>query len=262
MRKRRDRLHLTASEYVVQDREGQNRQIAAARRQFIKAVRSSVPAFFERLRSDVYPTYARRSKGKPRYWKMGWKFSTWQILSDADGRVTPILVGWAREFNVEREEWILEGALQTLSDWHQAPKSRRAMEVEVWRFCQFVAESRRITEAEHRFQFEDSGWDPTFISCAGWRANVKKRFEEALKAHEQKMRGLAKERGLVRAVLRASTEHFEWLALYHCGGHSLARILTRAPHAGNSTTISRGIHSAARLACLSVRAKRSKLKNG
>jgi len=34
--------------------------------------------------------------------------------SPAESQLTPTLMAWARRFNVEGEEWILEGALQTL----------------------------------------------------------------------------------------------------------------------------------------------------
>jgi hypothetical protein len=61
-------------------------------------------------------------------------------------------------------------------------------------------------------------------------------------------------------VVRFSTDHFQWLALYQFGGFSLDSILQRAQHAGDKTTISKGIHTAARLAAIAVRRKRPKLK--
>jgi len=48
----------------------------------------------------------------------------WQSRSDADRQLTPILMKWARQFNVEKETWILEGALQTLSNWDKFPRCR------------------------------------------------------------------------------------------------------------------------------------------
>jgi hypothetical protein len=112
------------------------------------------------------------------FWQPGWNFAHWQRHSDAHHQLTPILLDWARGFNMEGEPWILEGALQTLSDWHRWPQSRDALTFEGFR--QYLAESGLITSAEHRFQFEDWGWDPSFSSSAGWLAHVRDSFEKAL----------------------------------------------------------------------------------
>jgi hypothetical protein len=109
--------------------------------------------------------------------------------------------------------------------------------------------------------FEDDGWDPQLLSCRRYRAALKRRFETELRAYEKRIRALIHARGGQRVVFRYSMEHFEWLALYHCGGWSLDKILKSSPHAGDKTTISKGLHHAARLARLRVRAKRGKLKN-
>lgn len=251
---------LTVGEYVVRNQEGQDDQIVGARWQFIKALRDVLPAFLNQLRDQVYPEYARLADGKSDYWETGWKFETWQELSDRDIQLTPVLMAWAREFNVQGENWILEGALQTLSNWHQSLKGPGLAELDIWGFRQSIAVPGLISDEDHRFSFEDEGWDPTFSSSAAWRRGVKKRFVEALDAHERDTRKLAEDLGAIPAVSRFSADHFQWLALYQCGNSSLDSILRGARHAADKTTISKGIHGAARLAAIAVRPKHRKLK--
>jgi hypothetical protein len=249
----------TGSEYLVSGRDGLNQQVANARWQFIMAVQRVVPEFLERLRDRVYPTYALMAGARPGYWHIGGNFSIWQSRSDPDRQLTPILMDWARQFNVEGETWILEGALQTLSSWHKFPKWRERLEVAGFR--KVVCVSVLISDRDHAFQFEDYGWDPTLISSAGWRANVRERFEVAIEQHEQQMQTLIQERGGLPAVVRSTPDHFEWLALYQCAHASLDSILDRAPYAGHKSTISKGMHHAAELAQVRIRAKRGKLKS-
>jgi hypothetical protein len=249
---------LTAGDYLVRNPDGQDDQMAAARWQFIEAVAREVPAFLERLRDQVYPAYARLANVNSAYWVMGWKFETWQLVSDGDNRLTPILVAWARGFNVEGEQWILEGALQTLAHWHRFPRLPAASDIRGFR--PWVAVPGLISSRVHRFEFSHEGWDPSFMRFAGWRTNVRKRFEEAIGAHERQMRELARDLGAFRAAFKFSAEHFAWLALYQCGHLSLDAILRRAPNVVDKTTISKGIHSAASLAAITVRPKGRKLK--
>jgi hypothetical protein len=250
---------LTVGEYVVRNQNGQDDQIVGARWQFIKALSEVLPAFLEQLRDRVYPEYARLADDKAEYWMTGWKFETWQELSDRDIQLTPVLMAWAQAFNVQGENWILEGALQTLSNWHQSPKRRRRA-LDIWGFRQSIAVPGLISEEDHRFSFEDGGWDPMLSSFAAWRRGVKKRFVEALDGYERDARKLAEDLGAIQAVSRFSTDHFQWLALYQCGNRSLDSILRGAQHTADKTTISKGIHGAAKLAAIAVRPKHRKLK--
>jgi hypothetical protein len=249
---------LTTSAYLVRNDDGQDDQITSARWQFLEAIGRVVPTFLEELRCRVYPEFARLADGNPDFWLNGWKFETWQLLSDRDRQLTPVLMAWAREFNVQGEDWILEGALQTLSNWLQFPQQRAALES--WGFRQSIAVPGLISAEDHPFVFWEEGWDPTLRTSAGWRAHVRRRFEEALDAHERRMRKLVEGLGAFPAVSRFSIDHFQWLALYQCGNRSLDSILHRAPHAGDKTAISKGIHSAARLAAIAVRPKHRELK--
>jgi hypothetical protein len=56
-------------------------------------------------------------------------------------------------------------------------------------------------------------------------------------------------------------DHFEWLAIYQCGNASLQFILEQAGHAGGKSSISKGMHRAAKLAQIRIRGKRRKLKS-
>jgi hypothetical protein len=259
---------LTSGDYLSRNDERQDNQVAAARWQFVEAIRCKVPVFFERLRDVVYPAYERFANGKPRYWERGWRFDTWQVVSDhkeadppvhPDNQLTPILLTWAREFNVNGETWILEGALQTLSDWHKSQESKEALDI--WGFREWYCVPGLITPKDHGFKFEDGGWDPTFWRWEDWLPGVTKRFEESLLNYRQKMSKLIEQRGADRSAARFSAEHFEWLALYQCGNLSLDLILSRAPNVGDKSTVSKGMKHAAKLANISIRPKRLKLKS-
>jgi hypothetical protein len=256
MKKDERPLRLTASEFLASDRNGLNQQVASARWQFLLALRRQVPEFYERLRCDVYPSFTRLAK--PGYWRVGRSFWMWQSHGDSDRQLTPILMEWARRFHVEGEEWILEGALQTLSNWNEFPHCRENLDIQGFR--KPVCVPGLVSYDEHAFHFEDQGWDPTLISFPGWRVHVRKRFTEAVQQHRQQMQALIKERGGLPAVVRCSADHFDWLALYQCANASLESIVELARY-GDKTTISKGMHQAAELACIRIRAKHRKLKS-
>jgi hypothetical protein len=253
MKKEERPLRLTCSEFLASGRNGLNQQVGNARWQLLLAIQRNVPEFFEQLRDEVYPAFAKLAK--PGYWRTGFSFSMWQSRSDRDRELTPILMKWARRFHVEGETWILEGALQTLSTWNQFPHCRENLEI--LGFRKPVCVPGLISDHEHAFHFEDEGWDPTLISFAGWCVNVRKRFDAAMKQHGQQMRALVKGRGGVRAVVRSREEHFDWLALYQIANASLESIARSASRA--KTTISKGIHQAAKFARIRIRAKSRKL---
>jgi hypothetical protein len=256
---RSNRQALIGGEYILADRYDNNNQVASARWELIQAVHRKIPAFAERLRKEVYPTYANLAGKRSDYWETGWKFSTWLHHSDGNNEITPLLLAWAGAFNLEKDTWILEGALQTLYIWHKFADARHSLDLQGFR--PNVCGQILIGDGEHRFSFEDWGWDPQLSSWLGYGAGVRKRFETQLRAYEKRIRALVQGRGGQHVVPRYSVEHLEWLALYHCGGWSLDRILKCSPYAGGKTTISKGLHKAAHLAHLKVRTKRGKLKS-
>jgi len=255
MNKNESTFRLTASEFLAVGRNELNQQVANARWQLILAARRNVPEFFERLRDEVYPVFERLAEPD---WDTSASFAMWQSRSDPDRQLTPILMNWARRFNVEGETWILQGALKTLSIWGKFAHCRENLEIVGFR--QLVCVSGLVRYHERAFHFEDDGWDPTLMSFAGWRASALERFEAKMKQHEQRMQALVKERGGVPAVMRSSEEHFDWLALYQFANVPLECIAQHAGY-GDKTTISKGMHQAAKLARVHVRAKSGKLKS-
>src|SRR6478672_11169576 len=141
----------TFGDYVVRNLDGQDDQVVNARWRFIEAVSQVVPAFLELLRDQVYPEYARLADRNADYWVPGWKFQTWQLLSDQNNQLTPVLMDWARRFNVSEEDWIFEARLQTLSNWHAFPEQRGALDF--WGFRQCIAVDGLISADEQRFNF-------------------------------------------------------------------------------------------------------------
>src|SRR5882724_772497 len=151
---RNNRQALIGGEYIISDRHDNNNQIASARWQFIQAIHRKVPAFGEQLRHDVYPSFARLAGKRTDYWETGWKFSTWQLHSDRNNELTPLLLAWAGTFNLEKEAWILEGALQTLWIWHKFADARRSLDLQGFR--PNVCGKILIGDGEHRFSFEEA----------------------------------------------------------------------------------------------------------
>ena len=241
--------------------EGHNDQIAAARWHFIKAVRRFVPGFFAALRAEICPAYEQLAATEP-FWMIDRKFETLQKVAVERHEADPLvgaLMAWAREFNIDGEPWVLDGALQTLAEWRRSQKLKDALDP--WAFLQQVCVSAALEAEGHRFEFKDWGWDPTFVSWLVWRKHVRERFEGALDTYERSMRKLVEDRGAVRTGMRFSKDHFEWLARDRCGKESLKSILSDAPMAGDETTIYHGVRRAAQLAGMKDRPRHRKLKN-
>jgi len=251
---------LITGDYLICDQRGNsNNQVVSARWEFIQALQRKLPTFGERLRKEVYPKFARLARNQPGYWETGWTFVTWQLHSDRQNQLTPDLEAWAGAFHLAGKAWILEGALETLDRWHKCPDRRASLHLGGFR--QHVCGPVLIGDCEHRFRLEDWGWDPQLLRWEGYRAHVQRRFAAELHAYQKRIRALAKARGAQPVHRRYSVEHLEWLALYHCGGRSLEKILKCSPFAGDKTTISKGLHQAACLIRLTVRAKCGKLKS-
>jgi hypothetical protein len=84
--------HLNWAEYVPPDGDS-NAEVVAARLAFMTAVRRVFPQFLQELQNRVYPTYARLVELRQPYWNVGWAFKTWQLHSDRDNQLTPLLMG-------------------------------------------------------------------------------------------------------------------------------------------------------------------------
>jgi hypothetical protein len=189
------------------------------------------------LRNDVYPVFA----GLP------------PPNSASDKELEVLLSRWAARFHLEREKWIHDGALETLSRWQRFPGMRKDLDLSAFR--KFSASSLVVTEGVYPFHFEDAGWNPFVTSYPDWLAGAMKRFKEKAASHEKMVRQLARKQGLHKAARWYSYEHLEWLVLWQCGNLSLDVIRKRYPMVGDRTTIWRGIQSAAALVRLALRTK-------
>lgn len=232
-------------EYIVTE-QSENFQVAGARRKLMEAVQRVLPRFFEQLREQVYPTYARLAENRPGYWESGWTYETWQLVSDRDRQLTPYLMAWAKAFHVEETDWILQGALQTLALWHGHEKSRNSLDISGFRV--YCCVDTLSSDEERLFTLEHCGWEPQSQTWASFRDIIQREFKRQLGAYEQRLRSLMESQGVVRARHRHSLKHFEWFALYQLGGMSTTRILQRCPDLkGDESTILKGVKTAAGL---------------
>ena len=179
----------------------------------------------------------------PGQWELGWRFETWDALSGPN-RFKPLLLSWAREFGSADEIWILEGALETLSAWHEFPHWRKALDVR--RFCLPFA-GYMLVDYE-RFTFEDAGWSPQCETWSSDQIDLQKRFKRTLRKYERRVRRLIERRGGRRARLRHSVKNLEWFAYYQLRGMSSVQIAAAsdAPE-GDASTVLKGIKTAAQL---------------
>ena len=248
---------IVGGEFPIGDEETRAEAVRAnARWRFVQAISGACPEVFEALYKQVYPKFCDSPSEKPDYWEYRWSFERWQRLLDGDGRLTPFLKDWSRRFSID-ESWFLEGALQTMHYWLRASDLREKRVPHGFR--PFVAGSILIHDHEHKFDFNDRGWDPQFERWLKFKTRIEDRFLRALADHKDKVRSLARKRGLVKKPPVCSDEHFEWLALFKCGRHTLKQIRDQYRSVGDKSTISKGLHKAASLAETDVPARR-KLK--
>ena len=244
MKRRKPSRPLSWGEFVVPD-QNQNNQTAEARWRLMTAVLEVLPIFFERLRDDVYPTFALLARDKPHDWDPGFNFEAFQQVSGPDQRLTPCLLAWARTFHAAEEIWILDGALQTLRLWHRDPESRKSLDISGFRVSCCV--DTLSSDEERLFQFEHEGWDPQFEPWSRARHSIEEQVERDLEAYHQKLCELMESRGAVRARNRSSAKHFKWFALYQFGGRSSTKLLTQFPDVCDESTILKGVKAAADL---------------
>jgi hypothetical protein len=259
----------------------EGRELFTARRLLLEAIEQHVPTFLLQL-EELYPQYVALI-GEPRrdpppeqvaqaterlnFPDFGrllaeepganppldsdpeWTFEKWSRSCDRAERFAQLLRGWAQRFHLEAD-WVLEFGIRTLQYWHMFPWRR--VQKDVNGVLNSMCKPLIINERPFTVR-----WDPELET---WRS-FHTRALKGLKAYEESLRNVAEEQGATRSRRRVSFEHFEWLALYQSRGWSLERIRASAPMAGDKTTISKGISSAADLAGIKVRPKASKLKS-
>ncbi len=239
------------SEYVFGDvSERTDRQTNQARWILIDAIQRLVPEFLQALQTEVYPEFLRLAKGNRDYFCLGTPFEFWKKRSDSNGEMTGHLKTWAQHFEAD-ETWVLEGALGAMTLWTMSDESRRSLDSNGFR--QVTVGDRTIAyRDEAQFCFKDR-WDPQSTRWEKFREESTKRFKKELGSYKEGMRELAKDLRLEKSRVKYSPEHFDWLALYKCGGLSLKDICERysRDHENAKTTVHRGISTAAELAATS-----------
>ena len=156
---------------------------------------------------------------------------------------------WAEKFNMVGSGFFLNSAIATLRQWSEFPQF-----IDIDNEC-LVLRGRGgfspVSGEESRFSFENSGWDPAYERFSSFEARLRKQFDSELSAYRGRLEELAEERGHLRIPDFHRTEHIEWLALFQCGGQSLAKI--KETWAQDTTTISKGIKNAAELVGITLR---------
>jgi hypothetical protein len=230
----------------------------------IDAILREAPDFFESLRRDIFPRFARyarvaeRTRRGPGYWELGWRFETWDahasVSRSRTNRFKPYLLEWASAFHADGESWVLEGALETLAAWYEHPHWREGLDVTL--FCPPVA--TEILVDYERFTFEDSGWSPQWERWPDFRARVVARFETQLAAYETTTRGMIEALGAERSQNSFSRVNFDWFVMYQMLGMSSTKILNRVaasghrrangrPVRGDESTVRKGVNAVAKL---------------
>jgi hypothetical protein len=215
-------------------------ETAGARRELVGVIHRCVPEFFGQLKDSVFPNFELRfrelqSNSNLRGWLATRDFVQSQLI---DGLILP----WARQFNAGDEGWVLRGALATLVAWFEYHDWLKSADTR--RFCNQPVD--RVLLDYVRFEFVDVGWGPQFEKWAAFRARVRKRFEEELKAYECYIRSKIESRGGQLARYRYSAVNLEWFALYQLRGLSSTRILKEHESSkSDASTILKGIKTAA-----------------
>jgi hypothetical protein len=258
----------------------EGRELFTAQRLLLEAVEQHVPTFLSQL-EKLYPQYvvligeptrdpppeqvAQATEGLdfPDFGRLlaeepgenppldsdpEWTFEKWSRSCDPANQFGPHLRGWAARFHLEAD-WVLDFGFRTLRYWHTFPWRR--VQKDVNGVLNSMCKPLIINERPFTVR-----WDPELETRRSFHARALK----GLEAYEESLRKVSEEHGVSRSRRKVSFKHFEWLALYQCRGWSLERICASAPMAGDKTTISKGISSAADLAGIKVRPKASKLK--
>jgi hypothetical protein len=119
--KKKPRRYL-AGEYVVPSRRGPDREIAAARWEFIKVLKRLVPECFQALDDDMYLVFARLKSPE----------------NASNKELESLISGWARRWHLD-VEWIRAGARETVMRWNRYPNMRKDLGLQA--FLPFVADA-------------------------------------------------------------------------------------------------------------------------
>ena len=224
-----------------------------ARLALIEATKLHLSQFLQRLFGEVFPEYclwADRNL-QPREPTVSREFTTWQhaqsLYSGTEFQdLTTTLRGWARSFNCEQEEWVLDEAWRALWSRHNFPGFS---EEEHWGFGHY----RPDIFQSKRFKFDWEGWPVQFKTWTMYRAEIQDAFDKVAKEYESKMRAAARAHGLISAPKTHSADNFAWFVLYQLGGQTSVEIAKKIALQGKNSkmpdpsTILKGVRTAQRL---------------
>ena len=178
-------MSLIRGEYVEPGTpDDPDREVIAARGEFLDAVEEVFPRFLERLRefSDRYDELARETdESRPSAF----------VPDVATPDVRRLLEEWAREFNVEGQKWIVDGAIATLELWRRIPELRQELSASMFRVRLPMLSGGSVREV---FQFR-MAWVPEAERWPNFRERATERLRVLLDEYETHVRaGVEEER--------------------------------------------------------------------
>jgi hypothetical protein len=182
---------------------------------------------------------------------MSSEFTTWRrAQSRYSGNdfqdLTKTLREWARNFNSEQEEWVLDEAWSFLWSRHNFPGYPEKAH---WGF----GHPRRDIFQSKRFEFEWEGWRADFQTWKDYGAGMREAFDKEAKEYESNTRAAARADGLIPAPRTHSADNLDWFVLYQLGGQTSVKIAMKFSPQGKSSkapdpsTIIRGVKAAQKL---------------
>lgn len=146
----------------------------------------------------------------------GWdRLEVWGRLRPGLRPFRDALLDWGARWRLD-QDWCLRFAFRQVDAWYREPSAR-------WRDGERLI-PRILTEEERRFDLILPGWDLTAERWADAEARLDAAYEEAKRAHRQRLTALVESLELAREPSKASPEHYAWLARYHLRGESYNRI--------------------------------------
>lgn len=146
----------------------------------------------------------------------GWdRLEVWGRLRPGLRPLRDALLDWGARWRLD-QGWCLRFAFRQVDAWYRWPLAR-------WRYDE-VSVPTILTDDERRFSLTLPGWDLTAERWTEAETRLDAAYEEAKRAHRQRLTALAEALELAREPTKATPEHYAWLARYHLRGESYGRI--------------------------------------
>jgi len=224
------------------------------RRLFIEAIRKWRPEVLESLRDDVAPHFAAWRDGEdvPEIWYVRKATETFRHLVP----FRDALFAWAERWRLGekwwavQEDWILQGALDTLRFWRRSPEWAATL---AWshddRTPDYV-----LSDDERRFHLTLDGWHPELgeTVAEALRRVARQATRKAREDYVPARIAMLHERGWRESPGKRTRKHVEWLVRFHINDESLSKIASTV-HTFKEN-VSQRIHEVATLIGLTLRA--------